>query len=508
MSKSDFTDPAENHPAPEDILLWQEGEIDSVSAKSIQAHIQVCHICQQVMARSAFILRDLKEVKSAAAEWNFQQEINRKQKQLTFFPRFSRKLGIGVAACLGVIAVWAGLLQLAPSVRAAGILANASSAEFRNFRPKQSFRLSNGVQQCRLTYDVHLVQIPVHDFCHQVMSHFQRSGVEWSRPLSVRNFKRWRDTLSQKHDSILEQNEWTSITTRTEVNHLRQATLNLRKTDLIAVSGRFEFSAENESTPVIYDVEEVLFSDEPAPEPVLAARVVETPLIRERIVSENSVPPANPLDQTEVEIRLLLHQIQLDQSVTVDVRRLDGQVEVWGSVSTTAFRNEIQKKAQGIPEAKVSLVADDEHTAGVNEIPWKTFQGTKKPLAFEYLKALYPNNPVGRQELINSLDLSTRKIAAMARARDTLLVLQQSVMSPDVGRTLQDLQMNIIKECQSVIDTLSVIADLQINSAVPVNYSSAVELYELVHDVVYLSRESTVLTLEESMNRIRSIFID
>jgi hypothetical protein len=126
------------------------------------------------------------------------------------------------------------------------------------------------------------------------------------------------------------------------------------------------------------------------------------------------------------------------------------------------------------------------------------------------LDALYPNNPDGRQSLLNELDSATRRLIASARSRDALRALAErlpaAAREDGLRRAAADFDPTIRALVARLAGLLEPLAGgLDAGAGQELTGSEAIELYRLVHQTVFLRSSADTLSLEEALGRIQEL---
>lgn len=497
------------HPDPETLMLWESGELDSEASNIVKLHVQECRQCEETVERFSAVYEEVAGVKAAAASWNLRDTVNTKEQERRRKRRSSLQwITIGTAATVALVFAVSTLFNLTPAAKAETLLLTASQREAAHGSSKNFLKLARGGLQCRMIADSHGTRtIPISNssaaLCDSAITHFRRAGWQSGNLLSAKSFRQWRDSLSEKTDTILEQVNTTAITTKTEMSPLRKATLELRNADYEPIAARFEFASSDSGPTEAFEVTESDESFNLADSAIDPKQLPAIPQPGSSVTVDAS--SVDPLDFAEARVRMALHQLDLDRSVLVAVERKENTVRVWGLVAQPQTLSELREAVSEIPQAQFAVVSEDN-----GPLPWSAYQGSGSPLASEKIAALFPNNPQGRQEFINALDLFTRRVVGAARSREKVLKLAVKIGSSEQAALLRqsasELRVSISADLESIAKQLQLLTDEPlVSSADHVSASRAMDLYLRVHEVVFLGRPDRALTLEQAIADIRSL---
>jgi len=235
------------------------------------------------------------------------------------------------AAILIAVTAYFTARQTAPPLEATELLSRAEIAE----QPSSSVR-TIVVRSSKGTLVRPAVWVRTRRSADQQMqARFQRAGYSWDEPLSVRSYVAWRRTLSRKQESVRRAyNPKTSepvyvVTTETDANPLRSATLALREQDMQPLTCTLRFDDDE-----VVEVEEG------------AAVVPGKP--------ESPVPPsiasAPVTDPAMLELQVLsaLHSVGADLGEPIQMQHENGTIILAATGISNARREQIQRALAGL----------------------------------------------------------------------------------------------------------------------------------------------------------------
>jgi hypothetical protein len=175
---------------------------------------------------------------------------------------------------------------------------------------------------------------------HPLQPRFQRAGYSWDEPLSVRSYVAWRRTLTRKHDSVRRASHPKTsepiyvVTTETDSNPLKEATLSLREQDLRPVSGTLRFTDD-----------EVVEMEEGSPEPT-AKPEAPSSAAAPSVVEPKPGGPIPAMQQLHV--LAALHSVGADLGEPIQMEQENGMVVLSATGISNTRRDQIQKALAGL----------------------------------------------------------------------------------------------------------------------------------------------------------------
>jgi hypothetical protein len=491
------------HPSFETLLLWQSRELSPEQAATVKAHLAVCRECCAQLSEVAGIFEDLGWVSTEAAQRSMRLAITRKRRKRTLA---NRKVAAGIATVLiGALLVFT-FSELTPEARADSLLLKAVREEMVAVPSRHLIRFQSGENQCLWAVGPDSSQsIPVSlapsSFCGLVASNLRSAG--WTNPLSARSFQQWRNSLKKKSDTVTKLATGTEVTTKTSDGPLRSATLCVRISDYRTVEARFQFANSTGIEQSAVDV-----TEEEAPLQVTTLLVPAEPH-----TPAHNAPPvpafADPMDETEAQVRLRLHRLGVDANVLLAVERKGAGIRVWGVVPASEAKSAISSALRDLPNIEVNVLSESEEVQQQATLPWTAAHGDQPPLASEQIKTLFNDHPADHQVFLNGLDAVTRRLAGEAATRDALLALASRLRSSEVEEPLQkaiaDLDSRMTVDTSVLATQLEPLTGRISGRAKPLSYPQAMKLYTLVHDVTFQSRSREPLALDNAFARIRAL---
>lgn len=508
-----------HHPDPEELLLWQSGELDESRFALITDHLENCTSCRDKIEGYGAMLNRIAEVKSEAASTQFRLSLDAKEK-LPATGRLSRLRSIAwssIAACVTIALVITTFTGVTVEARAEALLSQAIDQE-RQRPGHQHLLISNGGRQCSLSSGQRQL-LPVigsvpesavqsdQDFCQRTALRFEEAGWDSMKLLSVSSFSNWRNSLNNRADKVRELGRLVAITSSGDSNNLlRLVTFSMDSETFSVSSAHFEFAAidANAGHPAreSFDVEATSELAVVIPGQQDRAEVAIDYLPAE--VSDRHAPEQlHPLDEVEISVRKVLHEQKLDRNVLVDVRRRKTAIEVWGIVSDEQTRRTLTEELQKLDLISIKISAQPN---GHEEIPWTMYRGKGMPLAWEQLDGMFKNNSSGRQEFINRLDKTTLSFAATMRSLQNSQALLKRVnhfeQAAGLRPVIDDLRRSAQTDLETIFSQLRPIVGETDLSVRRISTQDANRLYTLIHELIFMGPQDEC-SLEEVIKDIR-----
>ncbi len=493
------------HPSSADLLLWQSGELSPERTEDVRCHLAECEECQQKVAELESLYEGVAVVDDHAAQYRIREVLEQRHRpfwrRLQFNSRWTATTATVVIGALLLVT----FTEYTPSARAEMLLNHAVKEESSETSRPHLLQVQSSGMNCNIVVTQAAVMVSAsgsnENFCGRLTTNLHAAGWSWNDLLSAHSFKQWRASLKEKKDAVKKLSDADEVTTATSHGPVHRATLRLRSTDYRPTEARFVFvSTTGEEEPEI----EVL-SNETIPLEV--ARTTPAPLPTEPHPAPAPVlPPVNPLDLTEAEVRLTLHRLGADKNVLLAVNREPDDIRVSGVVPDKAQAASLTSSLVSLPKVKTQVVVEGEGSPASN---WQSFQGNAPPLAYEKVNELYPDDPQERQRFVNNVDMITRRLVAEAKNQDGLLTLENRLRphaeAEQLTPTLADTQSNVNADLSSLATVLEPIIGPVKPQPAPLTYAQATQLYTLVHELIFMNNSDNPFGLDESAAQVRRL---
>ncbi len=492
-----------DHPDISELLLFESRELEEDRAKAVRQHLSVCAACRAKLSEIDFLKENVVEIHTAAMQLNlkFAAEERRRRRVYEFLrPAISRNWMAATASVLIAALLLFTLTDFTPAARAEALLSKAAKLETSATGP-QYLEIMNGASQYLYVPGTPMKHSSgASAFPDAVIAGFRAAGWTSRNPLSAKSFLEWRSSLRHKRDALRSVAGATEVTTSTAEGPIRKAMLRIRTSDNRPVAGEFEFSEETHLAAV-------MVAEGKSP-PVEKTTASVANLAPGHAAAAVVVPEAlDPLDKVEAEARLKVHKLNQDGNILLAVQREPDTIKVWGAVSNERIGTQLNDALAGLTSVKVAISAQSEQEN--KDLPWKPYLGDTTPLAHEELQTLYPNDLTARQNLLNEVDSLTRRIVAEARARDGFVALAARMGTSNdtaqLRKAIEDIQAEMATDVGQLRSRLQPFTGALVGQTRPLSYARAVQLYTLVHQVLFLGRSQDAMTLEDAIERMRPL---
>ena len=492
-----------DHPSSADLLLLLSNELDAERTDEVKAHLQQCDDCQRDLTEIESLYEGLARVDEHAAQYRIRSAIERRRH--SFWKSIPRYQGWAAAVASSVIAalLLVTVMEYTPSARAEALLSHAANAEKAKGNRAHLLRVEAAGSGCSIRIRDAASVISASDsdqeVCGRFASHLQQVGWDWNDVLSANQFKRWRDGLHGKTDSIHAVGNATEVSTVTKDGPLHRAVLRVRSGDYHAMQARFQFADGGEPE---FEVTE----HEPAP----GERATGVAVLPTHVASPESaaVPEAvvDPTDLTESDVRLALHRLGLDSSVLLAVKREPTIVEVTGVVPDRMHAESLAHALGGVEHVETDVSVEGE---GSRPSTWQAFQGDAPPLAYDKVNALFAEDPDARQKFINRVDMLTQRLVAEARTRDGLLALVKRLRlqkeADPLRAALADTESKMSVDLGTLAATLEPISGPIKTEGTHLTAVEADDLFQLTHELLFRGKSESQRNEDDALAGTRRI---
>jgi hypothetical protein len=193
---------------------------------------------------------------------------------------------------------------------------------------------------------------------------YSANGLDLQHPLSAANHSRWRHSLKQGNDSVLQQGELLGVVTVSndpvKAGEIAQAELWVRRSDWhpvretlrVAEAGATE---EYRIVETAFHVEAMdaenarIFDPAPAVTAAVPERTHAVMRPTETGIAPAAPPAQNDLIAAEIEALALLHEMDADRQDSAQVKRVDDRVEVTAYTSSQDRKLELESHLAAMP---------------------------------------------------------------------------------------------------------------------------------------------------------------
>jgi len=376
-------------PCPDlaDLLLASEGELPKRRQLEIAAHVDQCATCRETLGAAGLAIREYQDAEqnpqaAAAATVATAARVNRfrtrlrqeKRDQVTREVRLPVRRWLPVAAAVPVLV--AALFfsnRYGSVVRAEELLTRAVAQEQsapigtvrrveirvrrgpRTGMPGMPTRTSawSMTRELGTARPVAASQSTPETEAEsdELATLLEANHFDWRDPLSVRSFSTWRDSLTNKTDSVTPiSSDALTLRTTTPDGLLRSAELIVRRVDFQPVKQTLNFEGFGEVEIV-----------------ELSRWVSSAPMVAERSTSpapvvEPTAPSTDTLEEAELDVRTALHNLAVDWNPAIAVARSGRTVEVRGRVDARR-KTEIAHALSKLAPVRVMLRSEGNDAA-------------------------------------------------------------------------------------------------------------------------------------------------
>lgn len=203
-----------------------------------------------------------------------------------------------------------------------------------------------------------LEDVNVHAEDDELVIRLALAGVSWDDPLSAASFKNWHDLQPNPSDDVRNSGQGLlTIRTRLSSTSIAQESLTVRENSFHPVERTVEF--RNADTVEISEVSLDFLSAE------AANKLLSTPASAigsgaPAIAAGALLPSQGQLNETELEARLILNQINADTGEQIEITRDEKGVRINGLVDSEGRRKELRESLQGLPFLSVTIRSLDD----------------------------------------------------------------------------------------------------------------------------------------------------
>jgi hypothetical protein len=390
------------HVTEEDLLGFMDGEIRAGAARRVRQHLEACWACRsryEEMQGTIFQFMNYRKQiaipympPSTGGRARFmaslddlieRKPISRSERLLNHArltvahvmnPILSACL-IVVAAALAIVLVW----RHTPTVSANELL---EKAEMSELQPPQKHGHVAVYQKVRIRTQAltleralyrdsegrrHTRTSTLNGSETELKNSLELVGVDWQRPLSASDYRRWHDRLTDKRDEVHMAKGLLTLSTITTSSDVSEASLTVRMTDFHTLGRRMvlrKFGAI-EISEVGY---ELLTWDQIDPAGLFEPADGSSNPIQvapQQIKAPAPLPTTVALDEAEIRARLALNQANADSGEQIVIRQSPSAVQISGVVETNVRKEELENSLRGIPLVTLSLKSVEEMVRSV-----------------------------------------------------------------------------------------------------------------------------------------------
>jgi hypothetical protein len=477
------------HLSDETLLLLNSRELPEQDDLEAAKHLARCEPCRRRFEDTCAFLNILGQTTAELDRNRFEVRLRSLHRQHRWkLGRFVRPAGaFASATATGLIAVliWN---SAQPTVSAEVLVQRAITQESEQHSAVQYIRISDGEGTCT-TLD---------PACARIRTRLKSVNWDLDRPLSAKSFERWRASLTAKHETVSVGVDSLNLRTSTTEGPLHSASLRVRRTDFHALSTELDFGGS----------EPIVITEIPPPATVVTSNSAPmevgtapgSPRTNAAIESELGAR-VSQLDETELQVRSILHQLNADLGYESIVDRHAGQIEVYALVRDEARRDQLKGALSPLARTRLRIKTYAEFEAGDDSrFPKGETGNSLPPLAEGWLKAAYPDWR-SRSEYINRVTRLSTQILGEA---ETLEELRRSSAAEMLSPIRQDHEQTLASLLTTIEDALVPLTG-PLGHTLTMPSSSAQILDSAVTRLLSASR-SGAGTFEDELDNLRTIF--
>ena len=483
--------PFKHHPSKASLLSVLNGTADAAEQKAVSEHIALCPRCSIVSERHGLLLRELDAYSQLAPQ---SKQTQAKSKPLAFPKKATAKTiavriasGAIAAAALIIIYAWPRHIQ---TVSAAELLSRAETAQETSDTSQHSYRMNVGSTTCLTTDETWSQPEDSHSgLCGRLHAQLLKTHWDDQRMLSARSYRQWHDSLSQRKDSVLHQEQYWTVKTDTDEGLLRSASLRVRSSDYRPVGLTLKFAT----------LEAVSVTEREPTERHLYVRPAQT----DTSVKTDSLQHVDqPEDAIEAQAWNLLRTLGGDSGWEATITRKGAEVQVVGFIDDESRRDKFEDAFSRLPGVSTDLKRPD-------VLPKRGSNGEDQPLAEKTLEQLIPDAHQ-RGERVTGISDASRAIVGKTFLCDQLIARRNAFQNSPSAHALTPLieeeRADILVATARLSDLLEPLLEQGPShvSHVPLDYSEARRLDAAVLSLVNAAPKQTA-SLEDTQRHIRTL---
>jgi hypothetical protein len=492
--------PSRRHPSQSRILTILNGSATGREARDVREHLKSCLRCNNFAEEW---VRFLTEISACARVDETRSHVNRSHADRVGWDRRRRwasAIAIGTAFFIIASSVPDGI----PQVRADELLARAQGTQEMRSGPKLQL---NELYRTRMESNDTTCQI-AHAGWQSVVGHANGAcedmhrtlvGANWNAddPLSVRWYRKWRDSLSKRHDSLVRGEVYSVVRTETFQGTIAAASLRVFSSDYKPVELRLEFADSRAISVEAYN--------SPLPEPSTAAPI-DTATTKTNLLDANQ---PSRLDRVEVRAWQALHELGADSGWEAAVTRTPKSVVVITAIPDVHRREKLRDVFRATAETNLIIQDAVSSRSTASSIwPQRPVGGNSIPLAEGILEARYADASE-RSRFVTSISAGSKRLVGLAfeqeRLRERRAGLHSCLCAADLNALIRDTQTRLGQELHAEGQLLSEVfgAIPPSTSHRPLSYSEARQMDAALESLFSAARESSHLQRDTLIQTIR-----
>jgi hypothetical protein len=423
------------HPTQEALLRLADEDLALDEARGVERHLAGCAGCRDeflsLRETSEEILRFHQNVlkpslPSPPRAW----EPPRWKGTAPRVIPFPIRVAAGAAAAIAAVVLVRWMLRPVP-VSAAELLRKAEvreqAASSARHRIRIRYKNYSWTRPARLTGSAY----PAPGDPAGIEAVLRQAGFPSEDPLSASAFSQWRNRLPERHDEVRRDPETYVVTTSAPTGVIREASLTLRSSDLLATRATLRYRS-NETL----DMDEV-----PADDGDLQGAQPRIPELAAPPVEPRPASPATPAE--EVEVTAALHSLGADLGEPIDVARTGGVIVISGAGLPASRQEQIRAAVSGIAGVRVVFEPGDGRRVGGGGLPGRTAAppDVTNPL-LDLLRAAANSAADPGDALIDATDRAVQRAYALATLARRFPPPSETVLAASDRSVLRSIAMD------------------------------------------------------------------
>jgi hypothetical protein len=438
------------HLTDDDLLDLAGRRLSGDARRSAEEHVSKCASCRQSYQDFLLIHSAIEQMTEIGYQKVLRESVHvpLKRPRAEFIFPWGPVLAITLSCiCVMVVMFYSRAI---PAVSADELLSNAVRNE-NHAVGMSGFRLRVGEQVCAGgDRRESLVSLGESSRCRAALQHMKATRWGHSDPLSPRTYIEWRDSLKSHQDKVTKKDVFWELTTTTEDDVVRAASLELLASDFHVAKLTIDF-ADNEEISISEDLQSL----PPNPDINVARMAVKTTPPQPKFAD-------NPSDLLEVQAWTILRQLSADPGWDGMVLRDGDEVRVEALVDNESRKQEISEGFAAYAGITLDVYLPGDAPDSINVFAERDhLAGDDPPLATELLKqhfssaderTLYSNRILqlsqeilGRAFFLDRLQARQTALAHCSCAQDMAGLVENE------GQALQGFESELSVDLQPVI---------------------------------------------------------
>jgi hypothetical protein len=490
------------HPSQSRILTLLNGSATGRKARDVREHLKSCLRCNKFAEESGKFLTEISTCARIDEPRTGTNKPDESRVGWVLHRKWASVVAIGTAFFIAASSVPDGI----PQVRADELLARAQgSQETHSGKAMQlnqlyRARMESGDTTCQVAHaGWQLVAGHANGECEEL--HRTLLGANWSAddPLSVRWYRKWRDSLAHRHDSLVRGELYSVVRTETSQGAIAAASLRVFSSDYRPVELRLELADSRAISVEAYN----------SPSPGLSTSApVDTSTTKSNLLDAGQV---SRLDRMEVRAWQALHELGADSGWEAAVTRTPKSVVVINAIPDVHRREKLRDILHAGSEPNLAIQdIESKRSPTLSIWPQRPVSGNSIPLAEGILEARYADASE-RSRFVTSISAGSKNLVGLAfereRLRERRAALHSCPCALDLDALMRDTQGRLARELHAESQLLSEVlgAIPPSTSDLPLSYREARQIDAALESLFSAARESSRQQRDRLIQTIRRL---